>query len=106
MDEIQISTEQMASEVASQAFELESSRLHLFLEWLVSHSSLVRGSDAIHLESCDREQAESKLKSWFESLPPEGLAWEYSLLLGEIAWWRELSPSSFALQTECREPGK
>jgi hypothetical protein len=106
MDEMEISIEQMASEVAGQAFQLEPSRLRLFLEWLVSHSSLVRGSESIRFETKDREQVESKLKAWFESLPPDGLAWEYSLLLGEVSWWRNLNPSSFALQAECGEAGK
>jgi hypothetical protein len=98
------SVEQMALDVASQAFALESSRLRLFLDWLVSHSSMVRGSEAIQLESCDREQVELKLKTWFQSLPADGLAWEYRLLLGEIAWWRDLDPSSSALHSQ--ETGK
>ena len=106
MDEMEIPIEQMASDVANQAFDLEPSRLRLFLEWLVSHGSMVRGSESIRFETKDREQVESKLKAWFESLPPDGLAWEYSLLLGEVSWWGDLSPSSFALLTECREAGK
>lgn len=104
MDEMEIPIEQMASDVASQAFGLESSRLRMFLEWLVSHSSMVRGSEAIQLDTGDREQVESKLKAWFKSLPTEGLDWEYRLLLGEIAWWCELAPSSFALNSQ--EAGK
>ena len=104
MDEILVSVEQMALDVASQAFELEPSRLRLFLDWLVSHSSLVRGSEAIQLESCDREQVELKIKTWFQSLPADGLDWEYQLLLGEIAWWRNLDPSSSALHPQ--EAGK
>jgi hypothetical protein len=104
MDEVLVSVEQMASEVASQAFELEPVRSRLFLDWLVSHSSMVRGSDAIQLETHDREQVQSKLKAWFESLPIDGLAWEYRLLLGEIAWWGDLDPSSSALHSQ--EAGK
>lgn len=104
MDEVLISIEQVAFEVASQAFELEPPRLRFFLDWLVSHSSLVRGSEAIQLEIYDREQVELKLKTWFQSLPADGLAWEYKLLLGEIAWWRDLSSSSFALHPQ--EAGK
>ncbi|MBI5952491.1 MAG: hypothetical protein HY865_12610 [Chloroflexi bacterium] len=100
MDEILVSVEQMASAVASKTFELEPSRLHLFLDWLVSHSSMVRGSKAIQLETGGREQVELKLKAWFQSLPTDGLAWEYSLLLGEIAWWRDLNSSSFALHPQ------
>ena len=106
MDEIQISIEQMASGVASQAFQLEPPRLRLFLDWLISHSSMVRGSESIQLETYDREQVELKLTTWFQSLPANGLAWEYRLLLGEITWWRDLDPSSFALQAECGEAGK
>ncbi|CAG1014160.1 hypothetical protein ANAEL_04911 [Anaerolineales bacterium] len=104
MDDILGSVEPMALDVASQAFELEPSRLRLFLDWLVSHSSLVRGSEAIQLETHDREQVELKLKAWFQSLPADGLAWEYRLLLGEIAWWRDLDPSSSALHSQ--ETGK
>jgi len=99
MDEMEIPIEQMASDVASQAFDLEPSRLRLFLEWLVSHSSMVRGSESIRLETKDGKQVEMKLKAWLQSLPPDGLSWEYRLLLGEIAWWRDLDPTSFALQT-------
>ena len=106
MDEMEISIEQMASDVAGQAFDLEPSRLLLFLEWLVSHSSIVRSSEAIRLETCDREQVELKLKAWFESLQVDGLAWEYRLLLGEIAWWRDLNPTSYALQTDHQETGE
>jgi len=104
MNEILVSVEQIASEVARLAFDLEPSRLSLFLDWLVSHSSLIRGSQAIQLETHDREQVESKLKTWFQSLPPDGLSWEYRLLLGEIAWWHDLDPSSPALHYQ--EAGK
>lgn len=104
MDEILGPVEQMASKVASQAFELEPPRLRLFLDWLVSHSSMVRGSESIQLESCDREQVELKLQAWFQSLPADGLAWEYKLLLGEITWWRNLDPSSSVLHPQ--EAGK
>lgn len=104
MDEVLVSVEQMASAVASQAFELEPARLRLFLDWLVSHSSMVRGSEAFQLETYDREQVELKLKAWFAALPADGLVWEYKLLLGEIAWWRNLDPSSSALHPQ--EAGK
>ncbi len=104
MDEVLGSVGQMALDVASQAFELEPSRLRLFLDCLVSHSSMVRGSESILLETYDREQVELKLKTWFQSLPPDGLSWEYRLLLGEIAWWHDLDPSSPALHYQ--EAGK
>jgi hypothetical protein len=100
MDEILGSVGQMASGVTGQAFELEPSRLRLFLDWLVSHSSLVCGSESIQLETYDREQVEAKLKAWFEALPVDGLAWEYKLLVGEIAWWRDLDPTSYALHPQ------
>jgi hypothetical protein len=98
MDEIQILIDQMASDVASQVFCLESSRLRLFLEWLVSHSSKVQTTGSNQLETKDTRQLESNLKAWFQSLPVTGLVWEYRLLLGEIAWWRDLDPASFAMQ--------
>jgi hypothetical protein len=99
MDEIQILIDQMASDVASQVFRLESPRLRLFLDWLVCHSSKVQTTGLSHLEANDGKQLESNLKVWFQSLPVTGLLWEYRLLLGEIAWWRDLDPASFAMQT-------
>jgi hypothetical protein len=99
MDEMEIPIEQMASDIANQAFDLEPSRLCLFLEWLVSHSFKVQATGLSQLETNDRKQLESNLKTWFQSLPVTGLLWEYRLLLDEVAWWRDLDPACFALQT-------
>jgi hypothetical protein len=98
MDEIQILIGQMASDIASQAFQLESTRLRLFLEWLVSHSSWVKVDGVSQIETNDRNQLETNLKTWFQSLPVNGLLFEYRLLLEELVWWRAQDPASFALQ--------
>jgi hypothetical protein len=100
MDEIQTLIDQMASDVARLSFQLESSRLRLFLEWLVSHSSKVRANGLARLETNDRKQLETNLKMWLQSLPVTGLLWEYRLLLDEIAWWRDLDPASSTLQAK------
>lgn len=100
MCEIQTLIDQMASDITSQAFRLESPRLHLFLEWLVSHSSRFRTDGINQLEAHDRNQLELNLKAWLQSLPLTGLLWEYRLLLDEIAWWRDIDPVHFSMQAD------
>jgi hypothetical protein len=97
MDEIQILIDQMASDIARLSFQLESSRLLLFLEWLVSHSSKVQNNGIIQLDDFNREQFKINLNAWFQSLPLNGLLWEYRLLVDEIDWWRNLDPAMFAM---------
>ncbi|MFZ5903213.1 MAG: hypothetical protein ACOYZ8_06660 [Chloroflexota bacterium] len=82
--------------------KLDASRRRLFLDWLNSHCSLVSAS----VKSADKHpadmpgkenlefQLESGLKNWFESLPIARALWERRLILGEIAWWRDLDEQS------------
>jgi hypothetical protein len=32
------------------------------------------------------------LKTWLESLPAQGMLWEYRTVSVEIVWWRNLDP--------------
>ncbi len=94
--------EQMTSDISGQAIRLDDLRLRLFLNWLNAHSSKVNsiaGSDGqagkrMEFQSEGRidECLKNGLRTWFESLPMQGLLWEYHLILNEIAWWRDLDP--------------
>ena len=98
MNDMQVLIEQMVSDISSQAARLDEVRLQKFLEWLKSHSSKVKTEEQVHIEvavhgegSID-DRLKNGLKRWFESLPMQGLLWEYHLLLNEIAWWHDLDP--------------
>ena len=98
MNDMQVLIEQMVSDISSQAVRLDEVRLQKFLEWLKSHSSKVKTVEQVHVEvavhgegSMD-DRLKNGLKGWLESLPMQGLLWEYHLLLNEIAWWRDLDP--------------
>ncbi len=99
MSDLQILIQQMAADITAQAGLLEQVRLERFMEWLVSHSSKVRGDGEPLTWMSTREEMESKLNAWFQSLPVRGLLWEYRLILEEIAWWRDADPSHSALQS-------
>ena len=103
MNDMQVLIEQMVSDISSQAARLDKVRLQKFLEWLKSHSSKVKTVEPVHIEvavhhgegSLD-DRLNNGLKGWLESLPMQGLLWEYHLLLNEIAWWRDLDPRTLA----------
>ena len=103
MNDMQVLIEQMVSNISSQAARLDEIRLQKFLEWLKSHSSKVKTVEPVHIEvavhhgegSLD-DRLNNGLKGWLESLPMQGLLWEYHLLLNEIAWWRDLDPRTLA----------
>ena len=98
MNDMQVLIEQMVSDISSQAVRLDEIRLQKFLEWLKSHSSKVKTVGQVHVEVAvhDEGSMDDRLKNdlnrWFESLPMQGLLWEYHLLLNELAWWRDLDP--------------
>ena len=98
MSDLQILIQQMAADITNQACSLDQVRLEKFLEWLVSHSSKVRGSGGALPWMSTQEQMELKLNVWFQSLPVSGLLWEYRLILEEIAWWRNVDTSHLALR--------
>lgn len=102
--DLNVLIEQMAADISSQAISLDDVRLKLFMEWLNAHSSKVKVDPEskaqlfqlgqVDVASIREEQMKERLKAglqtWFESLPVQGMLWEYHLILDEIAWWRDL----------------
>jgi hypothetical protein len=101
MSDLDVLIEQMVSDLSTQAFQLEERHLRLFLNWLMDHSSEMKGSLGTFepdLKGTDlQERFRSALKSWLQSLPPQGLLWEYQTITGEIQWWRDLDPSRWKM---------
>ena len=101
MSNLDILIEQMVSDLSKQAFQLEERRLQLFLNWLMDHSSEMKvslgkfepGSGDVDMQ----ERFRSALKTWLQSLPTQGLLWEYQTITGEIQWWRDLDPSRWKM---------
>ena len=98
MSHLNVLIEQMTADMATQAMDLEDVRLKMFLEWLNAHSSKVKVAIAPEAQTLHLDQADvasirglkAGLQTWFESLPMQGMLWEYHLILDEIAWWRDL----------------
>jgi len=101
MSDMEVLIEQMVSDLSTQAFQLEERRLRLFLNWLMDHSSEMKGSiETFESGSGDADMQErfrSALKTWLQSLPVQGLLWEYQTITGEIHWWRDLDPSRWKM---------
>lgn len=101
MSEMNVLIEQMVAEISTQAFQLEERRLRLFLNWLMDHSSDMKHSlgafDADLGSATLKENFQSALKTWLQSLPAQGLLWEYQTIIGEIHWWRDLDPSRWKM---------
>jgi hypothetical protein len=113
MNELNILIEQIVVDIGTQAFQLDDLRLRMFLNWLTPHSSrlkaltgnvldmevaVLRGSDM-------QERFQSALKTWLESLPAQGMLWEYRTISVEIVWWRNLDPVRLKMIAES-EAGK
>lgn len=96
MNDLEILIEQMVLALSMHAFQLDDICLPLFLNWLTAHCGNLR--DAIQMDIATfrradaEEQFKSALKAWLDSLPAQGMLWEYRLTLNEIAWWRDLDP--------------
>lgn len=101
MNDLEEFLDQMTVDISNQALWLDDVRLQLFLNWFAAHSSkihsaLIQGQalmqmDHVLLRQGDCEKAlKSGLKIWFESLPMQGLLWDYHLILIENAWWHNL----------------
>jgi hypothetical protein len=107
MSDLDVLIEQMVSDLSTQALQLEDRRLRLFLNWLMDHSSEIKGSLGVivtGLKDADmQERFQSALKTWLQSLPAQGLLWEYRTITGEIGWWRDLDP--FRLQMITKTEG-
>ena len=101
MSELDVLIEQMVTDLSTQAFQLEDRCLRLFLDWLMDHSSAMKvslGTFEPDLKGADmQERFRSALKTWLESLPAQGMLWEYQTITGEIHWWRDLDPSRWKM---------
>ena len=101
MSKLDVLIEQMVSDLSTQTFQLEERRLRLFLNWLMDHGSEMKGSlGAFEPGSGDADMQvrfQSALKTWLQSLPAQGLLWEYRTITGEIHWWRDLDPSRWKM---------
>lgn len=103
--ELDVLIEQMVSEIGTQAWQLDVPRLRMFLDWLMSHSSEMKGlvgkvmdTDPALLRTIGgQEQFQSALTTWLPSLPVQGLLWEYQTIIGEIRWWHDLDPSRWKM---------
>ena len=104
MSDMDVLIEQMVSDISSQAIQLEDQRLRLFLNWLMDHSGEMKVSlGTFEPGSGDadmQERFKSALKTWLQSLPAQGLLWEYQTMTGEIHWWRDLDPSRWKMIIE------
>ena len=104
MSDMDVLIDQMVSDLSTQAFQLEDRRLRLFLNWLRDHSSEMKGSlgkfDTGLKDADMHERFRSALKTWLQSLPAQGLLWEYQIITGEIQWWRDLDPSRWKMITK------
>ncbi|MBN8655662.1 MAG: hypothetical protein J0M11_07995 [Anaerolineae bacterium] len=104
MSDMNVLIEQMVAEISTKAFQLEDRRLRLFLNWLMDHSSDMKHSlgafDADPRSAALKENFRSALKTWLQSLPAQGLLWEYQTMTGEIRWWRDLDPFRLKMITK------
>jgi len=100
MSELNVLIEQMVLDIGTHAFQLDDQRLRMFLNWLAAHSGSMKvltgnilDMDITVLRGADMQEGiKSALKTWLESLPAQGMLWEYRTISFEIAWWRNLDP--------------
>ena len=100
MSELNVLIEQMVLDIVTQAYQLDDLRLRMFLNWLAAHSGSMKvlagnvfDMDIAVLRGTDLQEGfKSALKTWLESLPAQGMLWEYRTISFEIAWWRNLDP--------------
>ena len=100
MSELNVLIDQMVLDIGTQVFQLDDQRLRMFLNWLAAHSGSIKvlagnvfDMDMAVLRGTDlQEGIKSALKTWLESLPAQGMLWEYRTISFEIAWWRNLDP--------------
>lgn len=100
MSELNGLIDQMVLDIGTQVFQLDDQRLRMFLNWLAAHSGSMKvlagnvfDMDIAVLRGIDlQEGLKSALKTWLESLPAQGMLWEYRTISFEIAWWRNLDP--------------
>lgn len=104
MSDLDVLIEQMVLDIATQAYQLDDLRLRLFLNWLMDHSSEMKGSLGTFDTSLGRKDMQecfqSAMRTWLQSLPAQGLLWEYRTITGEIGWWRDLDPFRLKMITK------
>ena len=107
---MQILIEQLISDISGQAARLDEIRLQMFLTWLAAHSSQVKTGEQVEVAVPEAGSIADRLriglKGWFESLPLQGLLWEYRLLLEEIDWLSDLDLRSFPQDTPALTRGR
>ena len=100
MSELNVLIDQMVLDIGTHTFQLDDLRLRMFLNWLTAHSGTLKAitgnvfdMDITVLRGTDLQEGfKSALKTWLESLPAQGMLWEYRTISFEIAWWRNLDP--------------
>ena len=100
MSELNVLIDQMVLDIGTHTFQLNDQRLRMFLNWLAAHSGSMKvlagnvfDMDIAVLRGTDLQEGfQSALKTWLESLPAQGMLWEYRTISFEIAWWRNLDP--------------
>lgn len=100
MSELNVLIDQMVLDIGTHTFQLDDLRLRMFLNWLTAHSGTLKAitgnvfdMDITVLRGTDLQEGfRSALKTWLESLPAQGMLWEYRTISFEIAWWRNLDP--------------
>ncbi len=88
MDDKRALIAQMAADISTDMAMLDDDRRRMFLNWLRAHRK-----DSVNISVVTLKD---HLITWFEKLPVSGIAWEYRLILSEIAWWRDLDELSLA----------
>lgn len=100
MSELNGLIEQMVLDIGTHTFQLDDLRLRMFLNWLAAHRGSMKvltgnvlDMDIAVLRGTDLQEGfKAALKTWLESLPAQGMLWEYRTISFEIAWWRNLDP--------------
>ncbi len=100
MSELNGLIDQMVLDIGTQVFQLDDLRLRMFLNWLAAHSGSMKvltgnvlDMDIAVLRGSDMQEGfKSALITWLESLPAQGMLWEYRTISVEIVWWRNLDP--------------
>ena len=100
MSELNVLIDQMVLDIGTQVFQLDDQRLRMFLNWLAAHSGSMKvltgnvlDMEVAVLRRTDMQEGfKSALKTWLESLPAQGMLWEYRTISFEIVWWRNLDP--------------
>ena len=108
MNEMDVVIEQMVSEIWAWVYQLDDPRLEMFLDWLTMHSAEMQRTfgnfldmDHVVLRGVVIEgQFRLALKGWLQSIPVQGLLWEYKTVVAEIDWWRDLDPLRLKMITK------